>query len=156
MNTVFSIFFHAPLLGFHGRVDGGRVGADVVEDQQHIVLLQIVVIHDGAAVVLAPLQRQILLRLVEHGQPGFHAGVDVAQPARPEEHFAHGQRGMSAAAVYVDEPVVLNRLGHQLSGRPDVFVLLAFDLVQQFRDQGQVAVGMIAHKVLLYSISSFR
>ena len=104
----------APLLGLHNSVDGGGIGADVVVDDEHIILLQVVVLHDVAAVVDTALQGQILLSLVEHGKTGLHAGVDVAQTAGAEEHLADRQGGVAAAAVDIDQAVILDGIGHDL------------------------------------------
>ena len=137
----------APLLGLHDGVNGSGVGADVVINNQHVILLEIVIFHDGAAIIDAALQRQVLLRLVEHGQAGLHAGVDVAQAAGAEEHLADRQSGVTAAAVDVDQTIVLNGIGHQLCGGTDVVVLLRFDFVEQLHHLGQITAGLI-HSIL--------
>ena len=90
-----------------------------------------VVLHDAPAVVHAPLQLQVLQRLVEDRQAGLHDRVDVGQAAGAEEHLAHHQRRVAAAAVDVDQPVV--RRSRRPSGRRPsrCFPLLGLDLPHQ-------------------------
>ena len=98
-----------------------------MEDDQQIVLLQLVVLHDRRAVIPCAFKFEILQRLVEDRKPGFHNRVDVRKAAGPEEHLAHHERRVAAAAVDVDQAVFRNRVGHQRSGRGDILRLLRPD-----------------------------
>ena len=146
--------FAALLLDLHGRVDGGGIDADVVENDDDVVLLDVVVFDDGRAEIDGALQFQILERLVEDGEGGLHERVDVGEAARAEEHFAHGKRRVAAAAIDADEAVVGDGVRHEACGLADVVALLIDDLADV--GEGVVDVAEIVEFFHVGSLYGYR
>ena len=54
---------------------------------------------------------------------------------------------MPAAAIYMDQPIFLNRLRHQSACRADILILFFLDLRNQFNNLIIVTIGMIFHRL---------
>ena len=52
---------------------------------------------------------------------------------------------MAAAAVDMDQPVIPDRLSHQLPGRTELFILFLLDFGNQLHYLAVIAVRMIFH-----------
>src|SRR5688500_18787967 len=130
--------FRAPLLGLLDGVDRRRVVADVVEDDEQIVALHVVVADEARAVPRRALDLDVLRRLAQRGDVVAVDGVDVGEAAGAEEHLADHHDRVPPAAVDVDQPVLLVRVGHHRAGPAEVVGLRRFDGVEFALDVGEV------------------
>ena len=117
----------AALLGLFRRVNRRGVHADVVEDDEQVVLADAVVADEAVGVAGGALDFQVLQRLAHGADVVADDRIDVGQAAGAEEHLEDHHAGVSAAAIDVHQPILLVGVGDHPPGAFEFRRVMRFD-----------------------------